>query len=460
MTDEAIGTKSGRLGWIRGALAVLVIAGFVWLLIPRQRDESALATPAARPRIPVYYWHMWSGQWEPVMNSVVDAFNKSQSKYEVIPLQVPYPDGTEKFLISVAGGDPPDVMAQWDQSISTWAQAGVLQPLDKYMTPTERHDFMTQTYPVIHQNGWYKGHLYGMVMGVDVYACYYRPSMFKAAGLDPNHFPSSLEALTADGLKMTKYDSAGNLTRIGFVPQTFTYFAPAFGGGFYDPKTGQVLLDTPQNLRALTYIVDSQKKIGIDKILRFVAGQKSQENADWPFIQGDYAVTLDGEWRVKQIAQFAPHMDYAVAPLPPPAGGKRLASYSVTNFLTIPVGARHPQGAMAFIKFWAGMHDPARAAAFNVAFGWLPNSPAMANSPIYQAYLRQYPQYRTFVELAASENIVTTPPVPYQLFLNDQIANVDQMAEEGLATPKQALEKLTRDVDRERAQRRELGYDQ
>lgn len=457
--EEAEDVRTGRVGWIRGALAVLAIAGLILLMIPRHAGTPE-ALAAAHKRIPVYYWHMWSGQWEPVMNQVVDAFNQSQDKYQVIPLQVPYPDGTTKFLISVSGGDPPDVMAQWDQSISTWAQNGVLQPLDKYMTPAEMRRFMTQTYPVIHQNGIYKGRLYGMVMGVDVYACYYRPSMFKAAGLDPNHFPTSLEELTADGFKLNKFDHTGNLTRIGFIPQTFTYFAPAFGGGFYDRKTGQVLLDSPQNLRALRYIIDTQKKVGIDKIVRFNAGLGSGENGSWGFIQGDYAVTLDGEWRVKQIAQYAPKLDYEIAPLPPPRGGKQLASYSLTNFLTIPVGAKHPEGAMAFIKFWAGLNDPARAAAFNVAFGWLPNSPAMANSPTYQAYLRKYPQYRTFVELASSENIVTTPPVPYQLFLNDQITTDDQTAEEGLATPEQALAKLTRDMDQYRRQRRELGDDQ
>ena len=443
--------------WFRVGVGVLTAVFFLWLLAP-QGDPATAAH--AQKRIPVYYWHMWSAEWLPVMNGVVDAFNKSQTKYEVIPLQVPYGDGNSKFLLSVAGGDPPDVMAQWDQAISTWAQAGVLEPLDTRMTPEEKTNFLTKTYPVIHHNGWYKGHLYGMVMGVDVYACYYRTGDFKTAGLDPAHFPTSLEELTADGFKMNRYDSAGNLTHIGFVPQLLTNFAPSFGGGFYDDKTGQVLLDSPQNLRALTYVVDTESKFGIDKVQRFSAGLKSQNGADWPFIDGAYSVALDGEWRVKQIAQFAPNLDYGVAPLPPPSGGKALASYSVTNFLTIPAGAKHPEGAWEFIKFWAGLDDPARAAAFNVAFGWLPSSPAMAASPAYQAYLRQYPKYRTFVELAGSNNLVTTPPVPYQLFLNDQIGSEDDLAERGLVSPQQALAGLVQNVDRERRQRKELGYDQ
>ena len=147
---------------------------------------------------------------------------------------------------------------------------------------------------------------------------------------------------------------------------------------------------------------------------------KSQNGADWPFIDGSFSISLDGEWRVQQLAKYAPGLDYRVAPLPPPAGGKSLASFSVTNFLTIPAGAKHAEGAWEFIKFWAGLDHPEAAAKYNTSFGWLPSSPQMAQSPDYQAYLHKYPKYQTFVDLAASPNLVTTPPVAYQLYLMDR----------------------------------------
>ncbi len=450
-----------RRAWGQLVLAALGVIAALALLLVSRAHLTARAVAATPPgRVPVYYWHMWSGEWQPVMDGVVAQFNRSQTKYEVIPLQVPYGESDTKFLLSVAGGSPPDVMAQWSQSISTWSQAGVLQPLDTRMTAAEREAFLHGTYPVIHDNGWYKGHLYGLVMGVDVYACYYRPDQFRRAGLDPDHFPKTLEALTADGLRLDQTDGAGRYTRLGYLPQTLTNYAPAFGGGFYDKRTGQVQTDTPANRRALTYIVGAARARGLDRVRRFNAGLKSQNGADWPFIDGSFSVALDGEWRVKQLAQYAPGLDYRVAPLPPPAGGKALASFSVTNFLTIPTGARHPDGAWAFIKFWSGLDDPARAAAFNAAFGWLPSSPRMAQAPAYRAFLRRYPQYRTFVRLAASPNLVATPPVPYQQFLMDRITAADDLAERGIQTPDQALAGLERTIGRERARRRELGYDQ
>ena len=443
---------------VLGALAAIAAVGLV--LVSRARMLAAAQPPAAQSRIPVYYWHMWSGQWQPTMEHVVADFNASQTKYEVIPLSVPYASADSKFLMSVAGGSPPDVMTQWTQAISTWSQDGVLQPLDTRMTPAERQFFLHNTYPVIHENGWYKGHLYGMVINVDVYACYYRPDQFRQAGLDPDHFPKTLEQLTAGSRKLDQTDKAGRYTRLGFLPQTFIDYAPSFGGGFYDIATGKALLDTPQNLRAMSYLVNTTNALGEDRVRRFNSGLKSQNGASWPFIDGSFSVALDGEWRVLQLAKFAPGMDYRIAPLPPPDGGRPLASFSTTGFLTIPAGAKHTEGAWEFIKFWSGLDHPEQAAKYNVSFGWLPSSARMAQSPDYQAFLHQYPQYKTFVDLAASPNIVTTPPVPYQLFLMDRISAVDDLAERGSLTPAQALAKLKADTDQERARRKELGYDQ
>jgi multiple sugar transport system substrate-binding protein len=313
---------------------------------------------------------------------------------------------------------------------------------------------------VIHKNGWYKGHLYGMVMGFDVFACYYRPDQFREAGLDPDRFPATLEDLTATARRLDRYDGAKHLTRLGFLPGGIFQYAPAFGGTFYDTQANKVVLNTPENRRALKYIVDSEKYYGFDTLTRFNAGLKSGAGATWPFIDGSECIVLAVESRIRQLAQYAPDLKYRVAPLPPPAGGKPLATYSLPDYVTIPVGAKHSEGAWEFLKFWSGLDNPQQAARFNVMFGFLPTSPQMAASPAYQAFLRKNPQYRTFVALAASKNSLSIPPVPYQTFLIDRIATADDLAESGAKTPEQALAGLEQEVRREQVRRKELGYDE
>jgi multiple sugar transport system substrate-binding protein len=458
--QDGLSTKLGMV--LRGIAVACALVLLVWTFIPTPPQNSLAASAnGGHRRIPVYYWHMWAAQWLPVMNHVVAEFNASQDKYEVIPLQVPAPpEGDQKFLLATAGGDPPDVMAQWTPAISAWAQAKCLSPLDTRMTPAERQYFLHSTYPTVHNNGWYKGHLYGMLVNFDVYACYYKPDQWRKAGLDPDHFPTTLPQLVADGKKLNQTDSQGHLTRLGFLPAVWTDYLPSFGGHLYDPATGQVTIETPQNLAAMQYIVQAHQQLGFDNIVRFNAGLGSEQGASWPFISDQQAIVLDGEWRVKQLAQYAPHLNYRVALLPPPVGGTPLASYTGTSYLTIPAGAKHAEGAWEFIKFWQGLDDPARAAPFNVSFGWLPNSPQMAASPAYQAYLRQFPEYRTFVKLAASPNIVSLPPVPDAVYIQDRIADDDDLAERGILSPNASLARLQKQVDQQERQRKELGYDQ
>lgn len=443
-----------RLNKIKLAFGAIIAACLlVFVLIPAPPKQHL------PKRIPVVFWHLLGAEWEPSVNEVVRRFNASQDKYEVIPLLLPSDGAESKFFLSVVGGDPPDLMLQWTQAISSQAADGILQPLDTMMTPHEKTKFLREAYPIVRKMGWYKGHLYGFADGYDFWACYYRPDYFREAGLDPDHFPKTLEELTAVGQKLHRFDKQGNITRIGFIPTGLLQFIPAFGGRLYDEKTGALTINTPENLRALEFLGQERKRLGFDKVLRYNAGLTSDSSgATWPFISGAFSVMVDGEWRVQQMAKFAPNIEYRVMPIPPPAGGKALASACGPNAMTIPKGAKHPEGAWEFLKYMVGLDDPVTAAEFYVWFSWMPLSPEGAKPAVYQEFLNKYPQYRTFLKIAESENNVLTPPVPDQLYITDRLQEAEDAVNRGTLTAKEALEKAELQVKRERARRKELGY--
>jgi len=432
----------------------LLLAGTFILIFalpsPRQRAYSE--------RIPVRFWHMWSGEWKDVVDRIAARFNESQDKYEVIALSVPGGSADYKFLLAVAGGDPPDCMAQWNQVVPAWADEGMLVPLDSLMTPEEWESFQSTAYPVALKIGSYKGHLYGVTTGINIWACYYRPDHLREAGLDPDKFPTDLDEMWDWGLKLKCAGPDGSITRMGFLPGWYAQYAPVFGGGFYDSQTGQVTINTPANLRALTWLAGKQKELGFDKVVRFQAMLNTGGfSTQWPFISGQYSITVDGQWRVEQLAKFAPDLEYRTAPIPPPKGGRAHAGWSNGNFMIIPKGAREVAGAWEFIKFWSGVENPERAAEFYTWGGWLPLSRRIAQAPIYQDYLKKYPQFRTFLDVLPSENIQVTPPVPFQVFLWDMVGRADDFAMRGTKTPKQALEDLEREMQQEIAKRKRFG---
>ena len=135
-------------------------------------------------------------------------------------------------------------------------------------------------------------------------------------------------------------------------------------------------MNTPENLRCLTLIAECRKHLGFDKVVGFEAGLGSDDAASWSFAQGQYSISAEGEWRVEQLRKFAPELEYRTIPTPPPKGGKRKASFSMTNFLVMPKGALQPRGAWSFVKFWAGLGNPEAAAGYYPILGWMPLGPA------------------------------------------------------------------------------------
>ncbi|HZO88109.1 MAG TPA: ABC transporter substrate-binding protein [Chthonomonadaceae bacterium] len=411
-------------------------------------------------RIPVRFWHMWTAEWQAVVERIADRFNRSQARYEVVPLSVPASGADAKYLLAITGGDPPDVMAQWNPVLPTWAENGALTSLDELMTPAERAWTERETYPVFRRAGIFRGRRYAMPLGPNISACFYRPDHFRKAGLDPDRFPEDLETLVQWADRLHQFDRSGQLKRIGFLPQYFTQFAPLFGGGFYDERTGALTLNTPPNRRALTFLADYRRKLGFGNVIRFTSGLAGDTSGgvDWPFLSGAYSITQDGQWRIEQLEKFAPHLEYRTAPLPPPAGGRRLAGWATSDMLLVPRGSRQPQGAWEFIKFWSGLERPERAAEFYLWGGWLPIADAIAYAPVYQSYIQKHPALRTFLELAASPNLVAPPPVPFQAYLVDHISRAEDLAVRGTRPPEQALVGLEADIAKERARRKELGY--
>src|SRR5690349_17875074 len=95
-------------------------------------------------------------------------------------------------------------------------------------------------------------------------------------------------------------------------------------------------LNTPENLRALRFLTESRKELGFDKVVRFESGLNTDSGASWAFVTGAYSIIAEGEWRVETLRRFAPKLEYRTVPVPPPAGGIRNASFSMTNFLVMP----------------------------------------------------------------------------------------------------------------------------
>ncbi len=435
---------------IKQLAAALLIAAVVVLAFWESASPRFEMPP---DRSEVVFWHFWGGMDRPVVEEICARFNASQQEFYVRPVAMPGNNLDLKFFLSVAGGDPPDLLNQDDPIVADWAHRGALVPLDEMANDEEIAELESWLFPAAREIGSYKGRLYALCNGLDVRALYYNADVLEEHGLSP---PATIGELDRAAVTIAPPE-AGAHTRYGYLPdpRRIWSWGIVFGGSFYDAQTGRVTADSPEVVAALDWMASYSRRYGADQVARFRKGDQALPGAAFPLLEGRYALIMDGQWRVAEISavqeaarkrgQRVPR--YGVVPLPPPEDGVRNAGWVNGNFFVVPRGAKNSRGAWAFMKFWSGFggHE-AEAARACAGGGWIPASQRVVERAEFQAYLDRYPMFRTFVDLAGSPRQVPTPRVPGAQFFQDEVIRAAEDSLYKLTPPAAALEGAARRV--------------
>ena len=368
--------KSARPTWLRSlfAAACLLLALAISFAAWPRAGDSGQQVPAGRRE--VVFWHFWGGKDRPVVEAIVDRFNASQNEHFVRAIAMPGSNGDVKFFLSVAGGDPPDVVNQDDPIVADWAARGALTPLDELGTPAEAAALKSWLYPAALALGSYRNRLYALCNGLDIRALYYDEDVLDKFGLKP---PQTLDDLDAIAERIVPPGTPGPIERYGFLPDPRRIWAwgIVFGGRFYDPATAAITSDGEPIQRACEWMESYGKRYGHEQLIRFRKADQALPGAAFPLLERRYAIIMDGQWRVAEIAaavaaarrEKKPEPRIGAIPLPPPQGGLERAGWVNGNFFVVPRGCKNAEGAWQFMKFWSGFGGNAANAAAACARG-------------------------------------------------------------------------------------------
>jgi multiple sugar transport system substrate-binding protein len=409
--------------------------------------SAVTAAPADGKVVEVTYWHMWTSDWKKLIDSLVEEFNKTHPNIKVKALSITG-DANAKFLTAQAGGDPPDIMTQWNQIIPSWAKKGAIMSLKEYINNTAP-DLENWMYPIVKEIGTYNGEMYAVPFSMNTFALLYNKDVLKAEGFDPEKPPITTQELDAMQDKLWKVDDRGFIERVGFMPSWLTQWTTPFGGSWADAK-GNPTATNQNNLATLEWFQTYAKKFDSTKVAAFNKSNSSNVNSASPFLSGKQVFVVDGMWRLLDIKNYAPNMKYGVTPLPYPEGtGKPSSTWVNGNYNIIPTKAKHPKEAWEFILWLTGYQNEKWAASMLTKGGWIPASPKITEQQPYQDYLDEIPARRTFVDLLNSENAVITPVIPDQQYYWDRATKAEEDVMTGKKDPKKALEDLQKEIESE-----------
>ncbi|WP_026486429.1 ABC transporter substrate-binding protein [Caldanaerobius polysaccharolyticus] len=312
-------------------------------------------TSSAKTKV-IKYWYPWGGDSEKWDKWRISEFEKAHPEYKVEATYVPPDAGISngKLMAAITGGDVPDLIVTSDYaSAYSLAVQGAFLPLDDALKDAGFDE--SKVNPVFKDVMKYKDVTYLFPQDTNVNLLYYNIDLFKEAGLDPSKPPKTIDELDAMAKKLTKING-GKIERLGFIPwidagDDAYMWGYMFGANFYDVNANKINLTDGKMAAVLTWEKQYAQQYDPEKIKSFTSGFGGAFSPSHPFMTGKVAMTINGNWFTNALRIYAPKINYGIAPIPAPSGGRYGGSNLGTNVFAVPKGAKNIKGAMDFILF-------------------------------------------------------------------------------------------------------------
>lgn len=384
----------------------------------------------------------------------------------------------QKLLTAIVGGAPPDVVVQARFNISDWASRGAFLPLDDRIARDSRKTDVPRRadyYEAPWAEAMYAGKVYGIPTGADDRALYWNKRVFRekrealtASGLDWRRPPRTWSELLRYSRVLTEPGK-----RVGFLPNygnSWLYlYAFQQKASFLSPDGTRCTLATPEAAEALAFMKRGYDVVGgYEAATRFQSSFQGGEND--PFIRGQVAMKIDGDWSLPGLARYGPALEFGVAPPPVPddryegigrfqGEGDRFITWIGGFSYAMPRGCPHPDLAWEFIKFTTSLEGrliEARAqASADRAKGrvYLPRIQGLkaANDALYKIYRPADPKFAEglAVHIGLMEHARVRPPTIVGQLLWDEHVRATEQTLLGKLSPLASLREGQATVQRE-----------
>lgn len=323
---------------------ILIVVGALLFLLT--------ATAAAQDDATIIRWGVWGSEEELASHqAVADTFNAQHDDIVVIIEHTPWNDYHIRLATQIAAGHQasvPDVFFL-AQDFGRYAESGVLEALDAYITSTS-YD-LSDYWPNLVENATVNGSIYGLQRDLDMRLLYYNKAMFDAAGIGYpdetwtwDEWAEAAEALTivAPNGRTEQYGLGMEYGKWGqLVLQT--------GGGIVDDpiNPSACVLDQMPAVQAVVFMSDLLEN---GYAMRF--GTLDQAGGDTRvFLERRVAMIVQNGSRAATFAEAG--MDFDVAPLPIPEGGERVNNSGGARFV-MNSASENKDAAWAFLSWLQG----------------------------------------------------------------------------------------------------------
>lgn len=374
-------------------------------------NESAGSTEAAKGEdvtlqllVPGYD----SGYLKDQLGECIEKYEKENPNVKIEIISVGWDELNSKVVQLYQANEAPDLMLLGSRSLRQFAELGVLEELDSYLTP----EYLENRIENILDTAAVNGKQYGIPMAFSSRALYYRSDLIETPPTTWDELLETAKKINAEkgmyGFAIPGDPTTGTDELLNFIYQ---------GEGKIVDKDGNFTIDSPENIETLKYLAQFKD------IVPDVVSTKRSDQAQM-FLNGDLAMFISGSWEIPKLEEAG--VKFNTAKLP---AGKVESVNLVTDSYVMSSLSENKQAAWDFIEF---MGQPDQQFIITGAYGWYPVTKAEEGRDVYDDERLQ-----PFMDIIPTGH--PEPQVPNWDEFDKSIRIAVQKAVRGQATPEEAL---------------------
>lgn len=371
-------------------LLILIIFSFVCL-------TGCQATPVTS--VKVIHVTLWQGVNPPpnrdVLQKLVDKFNQTHPNIHVDSLYVGQPDQQmPKILAAVVGNAPPDLLWYNSTIAGQLVELDALLPLDEML---ETSPVKAEIDPALFESMELNGKIWSVPFATNNVGVFYRPSLFKAAGI--TELPKTWQELRQVAKKLTADTNGdGKIDRHGiFLPFGKGQFTVFIWLPFMWSGGGELVGGESQNAAA----VELTDNIGAIAALQYwrdliTDGSVILSSPERGFetdalLTGKVAMQFTGPWTLGQFNAIT--RDFGVFAMP--VGERAATSVGGENLFVFKTAPEQEKAAFKFIEYVLSEEFQTQWA---METGYLPVNLKSRQSAKYQEFVKKQPAVKVFLD--------------------------------------------------------------
>jgi multiple sugar transport system substrate-binding protein len=300
----------------------------------------------------------YSSKTGPYFEKVAADFEAANPDIDINIEVVPWNTLLQRLTTDIAGGSAPDLSIIGTRWLLDFAEQGIAEPLDSYITPEFKDTFIA----TFMEPGIIDGQIMGLPVAASARAMMVNMDIYEKAGVAPPTTWDELYAASQAIAALPEDVFAFGLQGKEIETDAYFYYALWTHGGNILNEDGTSGLDSDAALAAATLY----KKMIDEGLTQPSPTNYNREEVFNLFKQGQVATIFTFPMLIPQIKEEAPDLNYQILPLPS-AGAN--ATYGVTDTLMMFADSDVKDAAWKFIEF--AYQDQYRS-EFDIGEGFLP----------------------------------------------------------------------------------------